>query len=372
MTNVVHNWIRSTTVVAGFLGLMALPLPAAPLKSATVIQIGGNKEVVLAKEGAQERPAAVQDVIEGKDVLRTGKKSRAELEFADKSLARLGSNTVFSFDPASRDMNLQRGTALIHVPPGLTGARISTPAATAAIHGDVVAMRVNDKGATQIVALSKDALGPITVKFNKTGEERTLQAGQMLTIDPMAMKMPEPITIAVDVFVQSSPLLNGQGLEKKEMPDTARMEVKQTRDNQAKEIQNGNLESPHRVECDPTSVNQLAEQAVDTVASQVQSAAGNRLAGHYAGAAVNQSGVLRNITLDLREDGGFTWTTYTAGGIRVANGTYSTDGHFNASGNTGSHVTGQATFGKNTISGTRTVTTSGGGIIHDTYTATKQ
>jgi len=47
-----------------------------------------------------------------------------------------------NFDPQGREMKIDRGTALIHVPPGLSGAKISTPAATAAILGDVVAMRV--------------------------------------------------------------------------------------------------------------------------------------------------------------------------------------------------------------------------------------
>ncbi len=105
-------------------------LSAAGLKTATVTEI--KNEVKISKEAEKERAAERNDMVAGKDRLWTGKKSRAELEFADKSIARLGSNTVFSFDPASRNMNLERGTALIHVPPGLSGARISTPAATAA------------------------------------------------------------------------------------------------------------------------------------------------------------------------------------------------------------------------------------------------
>jgi hypothetical protein len=107
------------------IGLLAPAVQAAPLQSATVTEV--KNEVNLAKEGAEKRPATVKDTLAGKDRLSTGKKSRAELEFADKSIARLGSNTIFSFDPQGRDMKVDRGSALIHVPPGQNGANRRHP-----------------------------------------------------------------------------------------------------------------------------------------------------------------------------------------------------------------------------------------------------
>jgi len=115
------------------------------LKKAIIEDILG--EVLLKKESdPANRKAALKDTIADKDVIHTGKKSRAELEFSDKSICRLGSNTVFSFDPASRDMAISRGVAMIHVPPGKGGARIATPAATAAISGDTLVRRSRGEG----------------------------------------------------------------------------------------------------------------------------------------------------------------------------------------------------------------------------------
>ena len=304
-------------------------LSAAPLKSATVTEI--KNEVNLEKEGAGERAAKKQDTVAGKDKLWTGKKSRAEIEFSDKSIARLGANTQFSFDPTSRNMRVDRGTALIHVPPGQDGARISSPAATAAIMGDVVAMRVDGKGVTQIVALSKDDQGPIKVTFNKTGETRTLQAGEMLTIDPMATKLPEPMTVAVDVFVQTSGLASG--FEKK-LPDSAEKEIKQTSELQAKEIKSGNLEGDGKVKM-KEDARSIGSNPADTQVI-TQTTGSGRFAGTYRGNEVCvPSGPPTSFAATVTDDGLIN-ILYSDGARQ--SGLMNNDGSFNL--NTGVHTNG--------------------------------
>ncbi|MDD2708458.1 MAG: FecR family protein [Verrucomicrobiae bacterium] len=358
----------------GLLAAALLPaagLQAAPLKTATVTQM--NNEVKIAKDGSQERAAEVKDRVEGKDVLRTGRKSRAELEFADKSLARLGSNTIFSFDPASRQMNLQRGSALIHVPPGLSGAKIVTPAATAGILGDVVAMRVNGKGVTQIVALSKDEQGPIEVKFNKTGEKCILQPGQLLTVDPMDVKMPQPITINVDVFVQSSQLVNGQGLEKKELPVTAIKEVRQAQEIQSREIQKGNFEGVTRIAQDNASASSVNNtfQAAEMSSVMVQAATGSQIAGHYVGNTYGYGGcsVVGNLVMDLRPDGSMSGTRTDSYGAETLVGSFSSGGTVNVVNQEGTVFSGTYTSSSSTISGQVTSSKPNDG---GTFTMTKQ
>jgi len=327
---------------------------AVPLKSATVTEI--KNDVKIAKEAAVERTAMVKDAVAGKDRLWTGKKSRAELEFSDRSIVRLGANTQFSFDPTSRNMKVERGTALIHVPPALGGARISSPAVTAAITGDVVAMRVDGKGMTQIVALTKDEQGPVRVTFNKTGETRTLEPGQLLTVDPTAMKMPEPVTVAVDAFVQSSGLAGGF---KKELPDSAQKEIKQTTELQAKEIQSGNLEGTTAMTGIKTNVN-----AVPTTVNNVtvQSTAGSSFAGRYIGKSSATGGgsscnETNSLNWDIRDDGSFTVTSVDQtpgpdfGKIDISTGTINSDGTFTAIDDHGT-VTGTIQAGATTISGT--------------------
>ena len=304
-------------------------LSAAPLKSATVTEI--KNEVKLSKEGAADRAAKKEDTVVGKDRLWTGKKSRAEIEFSDKSIARLGANTQFSFDPASRNMKVDRGTALIHVPPGQDGARISSPAATAAIMGDVVAMRVDGKGVTQIVALSKDAQGPIKVTFNKTGETRTLQAGEMLTIDPMATRLPEPLTVAVDVFVQSSGLASG--FEKK-LPDSAQKEIKQTEEMQEKEIKSGNLEGEGKVKMKDDARSIGSNTANTQVITQTTGT--GRFAGTYRGNEVCvPPGPLHTFAATVTDDGLIN-LQYSDGASQ--SGFMNNDGTFTL--NTGTHANG--------------------------------
>ena len=330
-------------------------LSAAPLKSATVTEIKNDGN--LAQEGAAQRAAAQKDVVTGKDRLSTGKKSRAELEFSDKSIVRLGSNTIFSFDPQSRDMKIDRGTALIHVPPGQSGARISTPAATASIMGDVVAMRVDGKGVTQIVALSKDAKGPVTVTFNKTGETRSLEPGQLLTIDPMSARMPDPVNVAVEVLMQSSGLANGF---RKDLPSTARKEIKQTEMVQQKEIKNGNLEVTGKLPLnggDPLAVVRLSSVEVAAIQNIIST---STVAGEVAGFAGNYSGGgnacgFNSITLNVQQGGGFSAVLNDPfGGVANFSGTISSSGSFSALDGITAVIDGQIDKTAGTASGTFT------------------
>src|SRR5213593_2092367 len=104
---------------------------AAPLSSATVTEMKNDVR-------HNERGAKVTDLVTGADVLRTGERSLAEIEFNDKTLTRLGSKSVFSFEPSNRELRLDRGLALICVPKGAGGGRIVTAAITAAIEGTTV------------------------------------------------------------------------------------------------------------------------------------------------------------------------------------------------------------------------------------------
>jgi hypothetical protein len=316
--------------VFGFVAMNCVCMAAEPLKSATVTHL--RNEVLIAREGQAEHAAAERDTVAGKDVLRTGKKSRAELEFADKSIARLGSNTIFSFNPQGREMSLQRGAALIHVPPGLSGARISSPAATAAIRGDVVAMRVAAGGITQIVALSRDASGPVTVTFHKTGETRTLEPGQMLTINPSDVRLPEPMHMNVDVFVQSSALVQGADGFSRQLPEVARQEIRQAESRQHEEIRTGVLEGGTTAVARTEKPGASLARAVSDENTAVQAATGSRFAGRYLGTYQDVPPALNGGRVDctITPDGRMSGMTYNNNGSAPSpfSGTIGTDGSF--------------------------------------------
>ena len=120
------------------LALLTAASQAAPFSSATVTRVENKVMVSLTKSGkSEQRPAAVADVIKEKDYLRTESESRAELQFPDKSLVRVGQNTVFTFDAASRTLSLQKGAMMFYVVPGSGEAQIKTPSLTAAITGTI-------------------------------------------------------------------------------------------------------------------------------------------------------------------------------------------------------------------------------------------
>ena len=69
---------------------------AADLKEARVTKI--IRDVKLLPNAAPARAAAVDDEVRNGTAVRTGIESRTELKFTDETLARLGANTIFSFN----------------------------------------------------------------------------------------------------------------------------------------------------------------------------------------------------------------------------------------------------------------------------------
>lgn len=109
---------------------------ALPFTSARVSYIE-NRVSIGSLRGADRRSAAIKDTVRSSDYVQTEVESRAELQFEDTSLVRVGQNTIFTFEAASRTMNLKKGAMLFYVPPSSGGAQIKTPSITAAITGTV-------------------------------------------------------------------------------------------------------------------------------------------------------------------------------------------------------------------------------------------
>jgi len=82
---------------------------AAQLREAHVTRI--IKEVQLLPAQAAPRPAVVNDNVRSGTAVRTGADSRTELTFTDLTLARLGANTIFSFNEGTRTLDLGGGIA---------------------------------------------------------------------------------------------------------------------------------------------------------------------------------------------------------------------------------------------------------------------
>jgi hypothetical protein len=137
MSTPAHNRHRSMVrnLVLGLLVLSpALLVEAAPLKQANVTRIYNDVRVMEVPANVQ-KPATLNQVVRDQQAVLTGVQSRAELLFTDKTLTRIGANSIFTFKEGTRDMDLKRGTMLLQVPKGAGGAQIKTAAVTAAITG---------------------------------------------------------------------------------------------------------------------------------------------------------------------------------------------------------------------------------------------
>ena len=179
---------------------------AAQLKAARVSQV--IRDVRLLPNQAAPRPASVSDEVRDGTAVRTGVESRAELTFTDATLARLGANTIFSFNEGTRNLELGGGAMLLRVPKDAGGARIQTAAVTAAITGTTIMLEYHPDAYIKFIVL--EGTGRI-FRNNRIGESVLLHAGQMLIVDPKGKGLPDPVDLDLDRLVQTSLLITAFG-----------------------------------------------------------------------------------------------------------------------------------------------------------------
>ncbi|MGV3530812.1 MAG: FecR domain-containing protein [Chthoniobacteraceae bacterium] len=115
--------------------LVGVAIAATPYTSATVTKVENRVGYGERTNPNRTRPAAPRDVVRENNFLLSKTASRAELEYPDGSVVRIGQNTVFSFDSDTRTLELKEGSLLFYVPKGSGGGKIKTPSLTAAITG---------------------------------------------------------------------------------------------------------------------------------------------------------------------------------------------------------------------------------------------
>ncbi len=182
------------------------PALAASLREAEITRIQNKVDVV---RNQQPSPAKVNETIGGDAAVLTGNQSRAELVFNDRTVTRLGANTVFSFTNGTRDMSVDEGTILLQVPKGAGGANVRTAAITAAVTGTTVLIEnvMNRKGRK---AYSKWIVleGEMRVAIEgRLGESMVLKPGQMIILPPNAQNLPKPVSVDIRRLMKSSGLV---------------------------------------------------------------------------------------------------------------------------------------------------------------------
>jgi mannose-6-phosphate isomerase-like protein (cupin superfamily) len=162
------------------------------------------RNVQLVAPDAAPRPASANDNVHPGTAVRTGSDSRAELTFTDRTLARLGANSVLSFGEGVFD--LVKGSMLMYLPKRSGGGRINTAVATAAGASFTAMAEYRPKSWIKFIVL--EGRGNVSLKHHP-GEIRTLRAGQMIMVRPGATKLPEPQDVDPSELMKTSLLITG-------------------------------------------------------------------------------------------------------------------------------------------------------------------
>lgn len=184
--------------------LAAFTARADQLRQARVTEV--VKDVKLLPTGSAARPAVISDEVHNGTAVRTGLESRAELTFADATLARLGANTVFSFTEGTRNLDLNDGAMLLRVPKNAGGAKINTAAVTAAITGTTIMLEFHKHSYVKFIVL--EGTGRVYLP-GRIGESVLVNAGQMLITKPDAKNLPQPVDVDVKKLMKTSRLIKG-------------------------------------------------------------------------------------------------------------------------------------------------------------------
>jgi hypothetical protein len=174
----------------------------APEKEARVTQI--IKDVQLLPSGSPAQPAAINDKVGENTGVKTGVESRSELTFTDLTITRLSANTVFSFNKAGREVQLDSGSILFRVPKNSGGGSIKTQAVTVGITGTTVIFGYTRLGRGQLTVLEGIANLSL-VKY--PDQSRDVRAGQMLDVKVGATTLSTPVEVDLSEIMKKSPLI---------------------------------------------------------------------------------------------------------------------------------------------------------------------
>lgn len=163
-----------------------------------------NQVEVIASDSAPKKQAKVGALFQLPEILQTGNRSRAELVAEDKTVTRVGANTIFSFQAKDRTIQLKRGSLLFHAPKGRGGGTIQTASATAAVLGTTIIVTTTDDGGFKCLVL--EGQGEVRLP---NGFRQKVNAGELVFIRPGSKKISRPLPYDLSHQVENSLLVQG-------------------------------------------------------------------------------------------------------------------------------------------------------------------
>lgn len=189
--------MKKSTIIclSATLLLSVSPLFAAD-QAATVTEVHNQVNYGPAQSTASN-PAKTGTKIHDGEYVKTGAASRAELELANKTVTRIGANTIFNYSATSNQIDLQAGTMLFSKPKDGQQLNIKTAAVTAAIVGTT--------GFGKAPGIFGIVEGKAKVVVD--GKTYVLHAGQLLVAPPGGH--PQVVDFDIGLFLKTSTLVTG-------------------------------------------------------------------------------------------------------------------------------------------------------------------
>ena len=212
----------------------------------------------------QDVRAGPGDIVEGDTALQTGGYSRAELQFPDLTITRIGSNSLFRFVTGTREIILDSGTMLFSAPTGAGGGTVRAGVISAAVTGSD--FMISNVGRVRVICLSHK----VTVYLTANPKIRAqLHPGQMLDIAAgVDRKLPRAATINLGKLLATSKLTEPGGF--RPLPSQAILAQNTNRQAKAFSLAKANLtsESAEVVRSTTESANNSSLQSRQTEAAQ--------------------------------------------------------------------------------------------------------
>lgn len=203
MRNSIPALPAAVAVVAALFGSLIAPmeLEAASLLGARVTRV--IKDVKVVSPATTPHAARLNETIPDGGGVRTGRGSRAELAFRDRSVARLGANTVCDLETTSQSLTLAEGAVLFQAPAG-GGPKIKIGGITASIGGTTGIVERFGRAYVKFLMLE----GTARVYLAKVGESVLVQPGQLLITKPEVKTLPEAVHYDIGQLYKTSLLTN--------------------------------------------------------------------------------------------------------------------------------------------------------------------
>jgi len=176
---------------------------AASIDHSTITEVV-NDVTVLTPQSHAGSPAKTSAVFRAPEIMKTGPESRSEMVAEDQTITRVGADTLFSFEPKERAINLKQGSLLFQSPKGKGGGSIRTAAATASVLGTTIVVVATKDGGFKLLVLEGTGL---VVMPN--GKKRVLHGGEMVFIRPGAHDPGSVLIFRLEDEVDTALLVSG-------------------------------------------------------------------------------------------------------------------------------------------------------------------